>query len=119
MPQQPDEATICPCCRRPIDSLGTLVCLDTNRLSYRGRDVHLTPREAEVLSALAAASPRVVSRERLNALVYGMGSREYVEGSKCLDVRMVAIRRKLAGISLCVETVRERGYRLVEGEQAS
>ncbi len=58
-----------------------------------GREVHLTPREYELLKALLANAGRVVSRGRLLRAVWGV---EYAGESHYLHVHVAGIRRKLA-----------------------
>ena len=63
------------------------------RVTVEGRDVHLTPREYELLKALLANAGRVASRGRLLRAVWGV---EYAGESHYLHVHVAAIRRKLA-----------------------
>ena len=57
------------------------------------REVHLTPREYELLKALVANVGRVASRGRLLRAVWGV---EYATEGHYLHVHVAAIRRKLA-----------------------
>ncbi|MEP7082564.1 MAG: response regulator transcription factor [Chloroflexota bacterium] len=57
------------------------------------REVHLTPREYELLKALVANVGRVASRGRLLRAVWGV---EYADEGHYLHVHVAAIRRKLA-----------------------
>jgi two-component system, OmpR family, KDP operon response regulator KdpE len=63
------------------------------RVSVGGSEVHLTPREYELLKALVANAGRVVSRGRLLRAVWGV---EYANESHYLHVHVAAIRKKLA-----------------------
>ena len=65
------------------------------RVTVDGREVHLTPREYELLKALLANAGRVASRGRLLRAVWGV---EYAGESHYLHVHVAAIRRKLAEV---------------------
>ena len=62
-------------------------------VTVRDREVHLTPREYELLKALVANVGRVASRGRLLRAVWGV---EYANEGHYLHVHVAAIRRKLA-----------------------
>ena len=63
------------------------------RVTVGDREVHLTPREYELLKALVANVGRVASRGRLLRAVWGA---EYANEAHYLHVHVAAIRRKLA-----------------------
>ena len=63
------------------------------RVAVAGADLHLTPREYELLKVLLSNAGRVVSRRRLLSAVWGA---EYAEESHYLHVHVAHIRRKLA-----------------------
>ena len=63
------------------------------RVTVGGNEVHLTPREYELLKALLGNAGRVVSRGRLLRAVWGV---EYANESHYLHVHVAGIRRKLA-----------------------
>jgi two-component system KDP operon response regulator KdpE len=63
------------------------------RVTVDDREVHLTPREYELLKTLLANAGRVASRARLLRAVWGA---EYAEEGHYLHVHVGAIRRKLA-----------------------
>lgn len=63
------------------------------RVTVDGHEVHLTPREYELLKALLGNAGRVVSRGRLLRAVWGV---EYANESHYLHVHVAGIRRKLA-----------------------
>ena len=69
--------------------------LDPNRrrVTVEDREVHLTPREYELLKTLLANTGRVASRARLLRAVWGT---EYADEGHYLHVHVGAIRRKLA-----------------------
>lgn len=63
------------------------------RVTIGGEEVHLTPREYELLKTLLAHIGRVVTRGRLLRAVWGL---EYAEESHYLHVYVSQIRRKIA-----------------------
>lgn len=63
------------------------------RVTVAGRELHLTPREYELLKALLNHAGRVVSRQRLLRAVWGQ---EYATETHYLHVHVAGIRRKLA-----------------------
>ncbi len=63
------------------------------RVAVAEREVHLTPREYELLKTLLANTGRVVGRGRLLRAVWGT---DYVHEGHYLHVHVAAIRRKLA-----------------------
>lgn len=70
----------------------------------------MTPREAEILTALVEEAGRVVTRRQLLARVWG----EAEGGSpRVVDAHVKAIRRKLGPGRDRLETVRGIGYRLI------
>jgi two-component system OmpR family response regulator len=81
------------------------------RLERAGEEIELSPREFELLLALALARGRVLSRKELLREVWRL---EFEPGTNVLDVHMTRLRKKLGrrGGSP-IETVRGQGYRLV------
>jgi two-component system response regulator MtrA len=78
----------------------------------RGEDVHLTVTELRLLSELAAAGGRVVTREQLLERVWGY---DYFGDTRLLDVHVRRLRRKVEddpSAPQLVLTVRGVGYRL-------
>jgi two-component system KDP operon response regulator KdpE len=63
------------------------------RVTVQDAEVHMTPREYELLKALLGHAGRVVSRGRLLRAVWGV---EYANEAHYLHVHVAAIRRKLA-----------------------
>jgi two-component system response regulator RegX3 len=74
--------------------------------------IGLSRREIEILALLARERGRIVSRRRLLADVWGMGSPERIE-TRTVDMHIAKLRKKLGpeGPRL-IETVRGEGYRL-------
>ena len=91
----------------------TAIQLDprTGRVIADGRQVDLTPRERELLSALIAQAGRVVRRSQLiDRLHAGREPRS----ERAIDAHIKSIRRKLGPARNYLETVRGIGYRLAE-----
>lgn len=92
----------------PLLEVGPLLVDRARRLVTRaGEPVPLAPREWAVLEALALRPGAIVSKERLEELLYPMG--EEVE-SNAVEVAVSRLRKKLGAD--VVETVRGLGYRL-------
>ncbi len=88
-----------------------LVEFDTRSgsVTHSGRPVTLTAQETNVLSYLLHNADRVVSRTELSEHVYGYDEER---DSNTIEVFIGRLRRKL-GAEL-IQTVRGRGYRVVE-----
>jgi two-component system, OmpR family, response regulator RegX3 len=78
------------------------------RASLSGHELELTPKEFELLAALARDPGAAVSRQRLLAEVW---QTSWYGSSKTIDVHVAALRRKL-GDPGWIETVRGVGFRL-------
>lgn len=92
----------------PLLEVGPLLVDRARRLVTRaGEPVPLAPREWALLEALALRPGAIVSKERLEELLYPMG--EEVE-SNAVEVAVSRLRKKLGAD--VVETVRGLGYRL-------
>jgi len=80
--------------------------------SCSGDSIELTRREIAILSLLARERSRIVSRRRLLADVWGMGSPERIE-TRTVDMHVAKLRKKLGAEGpRLIETVRGEGYRL-------
>jgi DNA-binding response OmpR family regulator len=80
----------------------------SRRATLQGRELDLTPKEFELLAALARDPGAAVSRQRLLAEVW---ETSWYGSSKTIDVHVAALRRKL-GDPGWIETVRGVGFRL-------
>lgn len=92
---------------------GVSLDTETREVTVRGHRVTLTPKEFELLSALAAAAGRPVGRERLLAHVWGYGPQI---STRTLDVHIGRLRRKIEVDPKqphIITTVPGVGYRLV------
>jgi hypothetical protein len=77
-------------------------------LRYGDRLLVMPPVEARLASALASRFGIVVRRDVLAAAGWPDGP----PGRNALDVHLVRLRRRLAGVGLTLRTVRSRGYLL-------
>jgi two-component system, OmpR family, response regulator RegX3 len=80
----------------------------SRRATLDGRELELTPKEFDLLAALARDPGAAVSRQRLLADVW---QTSWYGSSKTIDVHVAALRRKL-GDPGWIETVRSVGFRL-------
>jgi two-component system, OmpR family, response regulator RegX3 len=80
----------------------------SRRADLDGRELELTPKEFELLAALACDPGAAVSRERLFQDVWHTN---WYGSSKTIDVHVASLRRKL-GDPAWIETVRGVGFRL-------
>jgi two-component system, OmpR family, response regulator RegX3 len=80
----------------------------THRVRLQGSEIVLTPKEFDVLAALAEDPGAVVTRQQLLERVWGHA---WYGPTKTLDVHVAAIRRKL-GDAGWIEAVRGVGFRL-------
>jgi DNA-binding response OmpR family regulator len=97
--------------RPPVHAPGLDIDPELFQAFADGRPVGLTPREFEVLYALAQAEGRPVPRERLYREVWGY---EMVRGDRSVDVFVRKLRQKLAaaqGAYSYVQTHYGVGYR--------
>jgi DNA-binding response OmpR family regulator len=78
------------------------------RARLRGRELGLTPKEFDLLAALARDPGAAVSRRRLLEEVW---ETSWYSSSKTIDVHVAGLRRKL-GDPGWIETVRGVGFRL-------
>ena len=80
----------------------------SRRATLGDRELELTPKEFDLLAALARDPGAAVSRQRLLAEVWQTG---WYGSSKTIDVHVAALRRKL-GDPGWIETLRGVGFRL-------
>jgi two-component system phosphate regulon response regulator PhoB len=91
------------------------IVIDTARhiVEVDGRVVSLTVTEFRLLTALAAARGRVLTRNQLIDQAIGVNA---IVTDRTIDVHLTALRRKLGDARGCVQTVRGVGYRLDVGD---
>jgi DNA-binding response OmpR family regulator len=87
------------------------VALDhgAREVSVDGERVEVTAREFDLLAVLLANVGRVLGRDRLLELAWGI---DFAAGTRTVDVHVAQLRRKLGRPDL-IETVRGAGYKLV------
>ncbi len=88
--------------------------LSKHEVTVDGEPVKLTLTEFRLLSALATARGRVLTRDQL--MDKAMGSDVFVT-DRAIDVHVTAIRKKLGAAAWLVHTVRGVGYRLQESPE--
>jgi two-component system phosphate regulon response regulator PhoB len=71
--------------------------------------VNLTPSEFKLLVALIENQGRVLSRDKLIALVQGAG---ITVVDRAIDTHVFGLRKKLGACSEFIETIRSVGYRI-------
>src|SRR4051794_24415602 len=98
-PRVPDE---------PLRAGALRVDVRARRASLEGSEVELTPKEFDLLAALARDPGAAVSRRRLLEEVW---ETTWFGSSKTIDVHVASLRRKLGDPGL-IETVRGVGFRL-------
>ncbi len=100
----------------PIVSGRVSVDPSTHSVRVGGNDVSLTPKEFDLLRALAEARGRVLSREFLLDRVWGYRAAGEIE-SRTVDVHVRRLRVKLGEEGHRILTIKGVGYRLeAEGE---
>jgi DNA-binding response OmpR family regulator len=94
--------------REPLRSGGLEVDERSRRARLDERDLELTPKEFDLLAALARDAGAAISRRRLLEEVW---ETSWYGSSKTIDVHVASLRRKL-GDPGWIETVRGVGFRL-------
>lgn len=102
------RATVTSQAAEPIRVGELLVDERARRAELAGREVHLTPKEFDVLALLAREPGAAISRRRLLEDVW---ETSWYGSSKTIDVHVASLRRKL-GDPGWIETVRGVGFRL-------
>jgi DNA-binding response OmpR family regulator len=99
-----------------VRAVGDLVVdVARHRVTVAGGEVHLRPKEFDLLARLAAQPEVAHSREQLMADVW---DENWFGSTKTLDVHVAALRRKLQEVAPPgrrvpqIVTVRGHGYRL-------
>ncbi|MDD2695355.1 MAG: response regulator transcription factor [Anaerolineales bacterium] len=82
----------------------------SREVTLAGAPLPLRTQEFELLATLAAHKGIVLSREQLLHLAWGY---EYPGETRTVDVHVGALRKKLAGSGVTIETVTGVGYKLV------
>jgi DNA-binding response OmpR family regulator len=85
-----------------------VVDVRARRAQLAGRELDLTPKEFDLLTALASDAGAAISRRRLLEEVW---ETSWYGSSKTIDVHVASLRRKLGDPGV-IETVRGVGFRL-------
>jgi len=101
----------CPCCGRPLPDSDDIVVDPSGIVVRRGRYATLTVHEFEILEALRASSPRIISKEALLFALYQLRQEE--PELKIIDVFICKLRKKLKPLGISIDTVWGRGYRML------
>ena len=99
--------------RREVAVAGLRIDVDARAVTLEGRPVTLTALEFDLLTSLARAAGRVLSRDELLDSISG---RSYEVFDRSVDVHISALRRKLGDDPKSprfIRTVRSAGYMLV------
>ena len=98
----------------PTLRFGAIVMdLSSHTVSDDGRDVKLTAKEFVLLQYLLEHQGRVLSRDLLLGDVWGY---RYTGGTRTVDVHVRRLREKLPVLVTALVTVKQFGYKLVDGE---
>jgi two-component system, OmpR family, response regulator RegX3 len=100
--------------------IGTLeIDLNAGLVRLEGRELGVTRCEFDLLAFLARHPGRVYSRQVLLDRVWGL---DFLGGERTVDQHIVQLREHLqdeANASRFIETVRGKGYRMVEASEQS
>jgi DNA-binding response OmpR family regulator len=103
--QEPEEVTL---------RFGPIVMdLSRHTVSSEGQEVKLTAKEFMLLQYLLEHRGRVLSRDLLLGDVWGY---RYTGGTRTVDVHVRRLREKLPVLVDSLVTVKQFGYKLVDGE---
>ena len=92
--------------------------LDRYTVTLRGKPIHLTSKEFNLLRALIMTNGRVLSRDALFESVWGHNKDADLQ-SRTIDVHIRSLRNKLGPEAYRIFTVRNVGYRLDPGSAQS
>ena len=95
----------------PVVSGRLTIDLERHTVAVAGATAELTPKEFDLLRALAEARGRVLSREFLLDRVWGYAAAGEIE-SRTVDVHVRRLRVKLGDEGARITTVKGVGYRL-------
>ena len=104
--------TTCRCCGQQIPDGGTvLVSLESNALTYKGQQVRLTTRLADLASILAEHMPNFVANERVIQRMWGQQASEWANTN--MKVAVCQLRARVRPLGLDVVNSFGVGYALV------
>lgn len=96
---------------------GILMDLDTRKVTRDGEEVHLGPKEFQILQCLMEHPGRVLSRDQLMSKIWGYDI--YVE-PRTIDVHINRLRTSLNSVGSgenVIKTVRSAGYSLQSSKE--
>jgi two-component system alkaline phosphatase synthesis response regulator PhoP len=106
--QEPPESTL---------RFGSIVMdLSSHTVSSDGREIKLTAKEFLLLQYLMEHRGRVLSRDLLLGDVWGY---RYTGGTRTVDVHVRRLREKLPVLVDALVTVKQFGYKLVDGNEVT
>jgi DNA-binding response OmpR family regulator len=91
---------------------GVVIDLERYTVTVDGEVVDLTYKEYELLAFLAGSPGRPFTRQALLDRVWGY---DYYGGARTVDVHVRRIRSKIEGRRQYIDTVRNVGYRFIDG----
>ena len=94
---------------RPLPGLGAIGFDETLRVVIDGASIDLPPRQHALLRILVLHHGHVVRREDILRSVFGYN---FDPGTNLIDVHLTHLRRRLAGTSVTIQTVRGIGLKL-------
>jgi len=95
----------------PLEVGAMALCPEKRKAQWRGREVHLTSIEFNVLEVLMRNAGRVVSKDEISEQALG---RPLARFDRSIDVHLSSIRQKLGEGARLIRTVRGLGYHLVK-----
>ncbi|MFG6082810.1 winged helix-turn-helix domain-containing protein [Paracoccus litorisediminis] len=102
-----------------IEAGDLVIPLDGRQPEIAGKPVDLTPREHEILLAIARNAGRVVAKDAIYDALYAMGDSTPYE--QVLDVHIFNIRKKMSQAAgrrfPVIRTLRGRGY-MIDGQKS-
>lgn len=93
---------------KDVINIGLKLLPDAHSLIKDGVTVTLTPREYEILAELLKNSNSIMSREEI---VKAFENTELT--ARNIDVHIFSLRKKISKVSINIQTIRGKGYRLV------
>lgn len=90
------------------------VDIGTREAAYAGEPLQLTPKEFDLLVAMAQQAPNVISRDQLLKSVW---QTDWLGASKTIDMHISTLRRKLTDAGApkdLIATVRGSGFRIAK-----
>jgi DNA-binding response OmpR family regulator len=100
----------CPLCGQPITDLPVTIYRERGMAVAGGKFALLTGSETDVLTILARAFPRIVTKQAIMDGLYGDQNEE--PDIKIVDVFICKLRKKIAPLGVEIDTAWGNGYGL-------